>query len=88
MQADRAVGCIDPLRHQEIGLETVRWEDKTGASMAFFHEALERVAAEGRSPVGLHLLMGDEAPTMFENVLRNLEEGRACVAQAVLRRPT
>ncbi len=69
-----------------LGFEQIRWEDKTEASVMFFQEVLERVQTEGWMPVGLHLLMGDNAETKFANVLRNLEEGRARMVQAVMKR--
>jgi ubiquinone/menaquinone biosynthesis C-methylase UbiE len=69
-----------------IGLVQVRWEDKTEASVAFFHSVLEHVRTEGWMPVGLHLLMGDDAAVKFSNVLRNLEEDRVRVVQAVMNR--
>jgi ubiquinone/menaquinone biosynthesis C-methylase UbiE len=70
----------------DLGFAQVRWEDKTDASVAFFKGVLERVRTEGWMPVGLHLLMGDDAATKFANVLRNLEEGRVRVVQAVMNR--
>lgn len=70
----------------DLGFELIRWEDKTEASVMFFQAVLERVQTEGWMPVGLHLLMGDNAETKFANVLRNLEEGRARVVQAVMKR--
>ncbi len=39
-------------------------------------------------PVGLHLLMGNDAVAKFGNVLRNLEEDRVQVVQAVMKRVT
>nr|NIM41480.1 SAM-dependent methyltransferase [Hydrogenophaga sp.]NIN55726.1 SAM-dependent methyltransferase [Hydrogenophaga sp.]NIO51889.1 SAM-dependent methyltransferase [Hydrogenophaga sp.]NIO90109.1 SAM-dependent methyltransferase [Hydrogenophaga sp.]NIQ62426.1 SAM-dependent methyltransferase [Hydrogenophaga sp.] len=39
----------------------------------------------GPAPLGLHLLMGESAAVKFGNVLRNLEDDRIRVAQAVLR---
>jgi SAM-dependent methyltransferase len=68
------------------GFEPVRWEDKTEASTAFFEESLRRLPAEEQPTVGLHLLMGNNAPTKFANMLRNLEENRVRVVQAVMRR--
>ncbi len=65
------------------GLAEERSEDKTDASRAFFRTALKRLQADGRRPLGLHLLMGDDAATKFANLLRNLEEDRVQVAQAV-----
>ena len=68
------------------GFEVVRWEDKTEASIAFFQSVLKRVQGEGWMPLGLHLLLGDDAVTRFTNVFRNLEEDRVRVVQAVLKR--
>jgi len=70
----------------ELGLEEVRWEDKTDASYASFEALLERVRTEGWMPVGLHLLMGSDAETKFKNMLGNLEEDHVRVVQAVMKR--
>ena len=80
-----AVKDLQPLL-VELGFEQIRWEDKTEASVMFFQAALERARTEGWMPVGLHLLMGVNAETKFANVLRNLEENRARVVQAVMKR--
>jgi cyclopropane fatty-acyl-phospholipid synthase-like methyltransferase len=69
-----------------LGFERVRWEDKSQASIEFFQTALKRLAAKGRPPVGLHLLMGDDAADKFNNVLQNLIEDRVRVVQAVMLR--
>lgn len=71
---------------ESLGLSPVRWEDKTEAAEAFFGTLLPRVRAEGWMPVGLHLLMGEEALTKFTNMHQNVREGRVRVVQAVLRR--
>lgn len=63
------------------GFSQLHWEDKTGASTAFFREALQRAPG----PLGLHLIV-DDPKNKFENLLRNLEGGRVCVVQAVMRR--
>lgn len=68
------------------GFTPVRWEDKTQESVAFFRSVMERVRTEGWSPLGLHLLMGESAEDKFSNVLRNLEEERIRVVQAVMKR--
>lgn len=65
-----------------VGFEPVRWVDVTDASMAFFRSLPPRAA----QPLGLHLLMGDEAAGRFANVLRNLETDRLRVVQAVMAR--
>ncbi len=69
-----------------LGFARKRWEDKTEASIIFFKSVVKLVRSEGWAPVGLQLLMGDDAATKFTNVLRNLEESRVQVIQAVLNR--
>ena len=70
----------------DAGFEETRFEDKTEASKEFVQAALERTRTEGPMPVGLHLVLGDDAPIKFANLLENLEQGRVRVAQAVMRR--
>jgi len=78
----------DDLREllTDLGLTADRWEDKTSESVSFFESVLARVRTEGWMPLGLHLLMGENASEKFSNVLRNLAEGRVKVVQAVMRR--
>ena len=71
----------------DLGFERVRWVDKTDASVAFVHSVLERVQTQGWMPLGLHLLMGDDAAHKFANLLHNLEEDRLRVVQAVMKAP-
>jgi MPBQ/MSBQ methyltransferase len=66
-----------------LGLRQVHWEDVSARSLAWFRALLERFASRGRPPLGLHLLMGAEAPQKFENLVRNLAEQRIVVVQAV-----
>jgi len=66
----------------DVGLELVDWVDRVDVSIAFFRDVLERVAADGPQPLGLHLVMEDGS-TKLGNVLRSLEEGRLVVAQGV-----
>lgn len=69
-----------------LGLSEVRWEDRTGESAAFFRTVLKRIRSAGWMPLGLHLLMGENADAKFANMLRNLEEGRVRVVQGVMKR--
>jgi SAM-dependent methyltransferase len=64
------------------GLTGTAWQDVSVPSIAWFRERLSQPPA----PLGLHLLLGAEAPAMFRNILRNLEEGRAIVAEGVFHR--
>lgn len=69
---------------RDLGFEPVRWEDRTEAFVAFFHSVFERVQTQGWMPLGLHLLMGNDAAHKFANVLHNLEKDRLRVVQAVM----
>ena len=70
----------------ELGFARLRWEDKTGVSADFFRAALKHVKTNGWRPAAMHLVMGDDTTAKFNNVLRNLEEGRLRVVQAVMKR--
>jgi SAM-dependent methyltransferase len=71
---------------EDLGFAPIRWEDKTNASVAFFQAALKRMRTDGLMPVGLHLLMEKDAAAKFANMLRNLEEDRVRVVQALMKR--
>jgi SAM-dependent methyltransferase len=65
------------------GFSQFSWEDKTGASTEFFEELVS-----GPPPaVGLQLLIQD-AHIKIPNILKNLQEGRVCVVQALMKKPS
>jgi SAM-dependent methyltransferase len=66
------------------GFRELRWEDETEIAREWFATQSRRAAGRtGPPPVGIHLLLGREAPTMFRNMVANLNEGRLSVIQAV-----
>ncbi len=71
----------------DAGFSQRHWEDKTAASMEFFVARLEAAQREGIAGVGPHVVMEDPG-SKFANALRNLQEGRICVVQAVMKKPT
>ena len=76
----------DLRRHlASAGFEEAVWRDVTPAALAWFRP---RAAAPSGpvAPLGLHLLLGPDAGTMLNNILRNLEEGRTVVVQGVAER--
>ena len=77
---------IDELRSllSDLGFATERWEERVDASIAYFRDVVERLRKKGPAPVGLHVHM-DDAGTKLPNLLRNLEEDRVRVVQAVMR---
>jgi len=69
----------------DLGFALVCWEDKTDVSVASLKAVLKRAQTEGWMPVGLHLLMGNDATAKYANLLRNLEEDRMRVIQALMK---
>jgi len=65
------------------GFSQLSWEDKTAAATTFFEDVV------GRPPqgIGMHLIMR-ESKTKLANLLLNLQEGRVCVVQAVMNKPS
>lgn len=74
-------------RTAAAGFAEVIWEDVTGSSLQWWRQRLAAPTQATPPPLGLHLLMGAEAPVNGKNMVRNLEEGRITVVQAVLQRP-
>lgn len=71
---------------EAAGLQVLEWEDRSDDSLAWFRNAVARMRNAGPAPLGLHLLMGASALPKFENLIRNLEEARIAVIQAVAAR--
>jgi ubiquinone/menaquinone biosynthesis C-methylase UbiE len=72
---------------ETAGFTVDSWEDKTEAGMKWLER--QRRARQAQAPaqaLGLHVVMGPDFPGMTSNLERNFREGRARLAQAVLRR--
>jgi ubiquinone/menaquinone biosynthesis C-methylase UbiE len=71
---------------ERAGFRVVAWHDPTRESL---EQALARAKAleTGASPpLGLHILIGPNFPTVSRNMVRNLEEARITLINAVLER--
>jgi SAM-dependent methyltransferase len=71
---------------ERVGFRVVAWRDPTKESL---EQALARAkAAEGAPlpPLGLHLVIGPDFPTVSKNTLRNMQEERVRLLNAVLER--
>lgn len=67
---------------ERAGLAVSHWEDLTQRSLDWFIAMTEKAKRVGRAPLGLHLLMGDNAGSKSANNIANLREGRIVVVQA------
>lgn len=72
---------------EEAGLEAETWRDVTEPAGDWIRAVAGKLRDGGPPPLGVHLLMGDTAPTRFANLAANLGEGRIRVFQGVFRRP-
>ncbi len=71
---------------ERAGFRVVAWHDPTRESL---EQALARAKAletGSLPPLGLHILIGPNFPTVSRNMLRNLEEARIRLINAVLER--
>jgi ubiquinone/menaquinone biosynthesis C-methylase UbiE len=65
---------------EQAGMIIDQWLPKGPESIEFFQKALTRIEAKGQPPIGIHILMGDNAKEKIRNYLRNLEEDRVSIA--------
>ncbi len=79
--------CSPKELHAQLvaaGFAELVWHEETEAAARWFQQRLHKPADPGvASPLGLPLLLGPEVPTMLRNLLRNLEEQRVRVVQAI-----
>jgi ubiquinone/menaquinone biosynthesis C-methylase UbiE len=71
----------------EVGLEIDRWIATVEESIEFFKRVSAQVKADGHPPLGIDLLMGDNAKDKLHNYLRNLSENRVTVALGMAHKP-
>ena len=71
---------------KDTGFVELAWIDETPSAL---HWQQKRLAAKPTEPppLGVHLVFGDDFGEMLHNQLRNLQEGRISIVQAVLERP-
>lgn len=71
-----------------IGFEVLNWQDATERGRTWFRRMAANIKQNGLPRLGLHLLLGDDFPLMAQNQLRNLEEGRIALVEAIVQRPS
>jgi SAM-dependent methyltransferase len=70
---------------QDLGFNELHWEDRTESILEWGQRALMHTY-DRPSPLGIELVIGPDFAEKTANLLRNLEERRAVVIQAVLAR--
>jgi ubiquinone/menaquinone biosynthesis C-methylase UbiE len=59
----------------DAGFRIVSERDRRDFGIEFFHRMRARIAESGPPPLGIHILMGHDAPTKVTNILLSLEQG-------------
>ncbi len=67
----------------KLGFSIREWEDVSETSLEWFRATLAALEKSGPPPLGVHLLMGENAKDKFRNQIENLEQGSMVVVQAV-----
>ncbi len=71
---------------EQVGLKIDQWIGKVQESIEFFKRVSAKIKADGPPPIGIHLLMGDNAKDKLQNYVRNLSENRVSVALGIARK--
>jgi ubiquinone/menaquinone biosynthesis C-methylase UbiE len=69
------------------GFEILTWRDTTETGRSWFRHLGDKIRTEGSQPLGIHLLLGPDFRLMAQNQVRNLDEDRIALIEAVARRP-
>ena len=64
----------------QVGLSIDQWNVKIQKSLEFFKMVIAKIETDGPPPLGIHLLMGDNARDKLQNYIRNLTDDRVSVA--------
>ncbi len=70
-------------RLERVGFRIGTWRDVSDASVAWFRKNAAAAKDLGPEPLGLHLLLGPDWPTMARNMVANIAAGRIAVIQAI-----
>jgi len=71
---------------ERAGFRVVAWHDPTRESLEQPRARAKALETGSLPPLGLHILIGPNFPTVSRNMLRNLEEARIRLINAVLER--
>ena len=70
---------------EDAGMHVAHWIGKVGESIAFFDAVFEKIQEDGPPPIGIHLLMGDNAKVKLRNYVANLKSDSLAVAMGLAR---
>jgi ubiquinone/menaquinone biosynthesis C-methylase UbiE len=90
--SDSATSFLDSPKQmrdvlEDVGFEIESWQDTTETGRSWFKHMGDKLRNQGVPPLGIHILLGDDFQVMAQNQVRNLEEDRISLIEAVFRRP-
>ncbi|HKF09580.1 MAG TPA: methyltransferase domain-containing protein [Xanthobacteraceae bacterium] len=71
---------------ERIGFRVIAWQDTTAEALQQQMARSKALESGSLPPLGLHILIGEAFPTVTKNMLRNLQEERLKLFNAVLQR--
>lgn len=72
---------------KKAGFRVIEWQDTTAESLQQARARANALQSGTLPPLGIHILIGPEFPRVSTNTVRNLEEQRVELFNAVLERP-
>ena len=75
-------------RLEQLGFEILSWQDNTEKASSWFQRMSRKITRDGLPPLGIHLLLGEDFQLMAQNQVRNLEEKRIALIEAIVKRPS
>lgn len=67
---------------EAAGFHALHWIDETSKAREWYDQRVQS-AASGLPPLGIHLILGEDMMAMSQNQIRNLNENRIAIYQAV-----
>lgn len=69
------------------GLREVAERERRQFALDYFDRVFRKIAAEGRPPLGIHLLMGETAGEKIKNYVANLQARRVAPVEMIFEKP-
>jgi len=70
------------------GFENIRIDNRSAEYGAAYQKVMQLIEEDRLPPLGVHLLIGEEAPVMTENSARNIKERRTLPHEIVCTKPS
>lgn len=72
---------------EAAGLEIASWRETVDEARLWVDQMKARMAEPVPPPTALHVMLGDDAKPMAQNIFRNLIEGRVVPTEVICRKP-